>query len=104
MNATDRVVLGGALPASSVQSAIRPLFVAYYFPPIGGAGAQRPANFARHLHELGFAPAILTGPGLPTGRWTPLDETLGASMPEGIEIVRADDEPPTDLRWRNRAQ
>lgn len=32
---------------------MRVLFIAYYFPPMGGSGVQRPVKFARHLEPLG---------------------------------------------------
>ena len=41
----------------------RILLLSYYFPPIGGAGAQRPAKFARYLHDLGHDVVVLTGSG-----------------------------------------
>src|ERR687885_216173 len=31
-------------------------------PPIGGAGAQRPARMVRHLPSLGWEPVVVTGP------------------------------------------
>ncbi len=34
--------------------------VAYYFPPLGMAGVQRPYHFARYLPEFGWEPLILT--------------------------------------------
>ncbi len=38
----------------------RVLMVAYYFPPLGMAGVQRPYHFARYLPEFGWEPLILT--------------------------------------------
>jgi hypothetical protein len=58
------------------------LFLSYYFPPIGGAGAQRPAAFARHLPQLGWAPVVITGPGPTPNRWTPRDDSLVARLPD----------------------
>jgi len=40
----------------------RVLVISYYFPPVGGAGAQRPAKFMRYLHEAGYEPVVITGP------------------------------------------
>jgi glycosyltransferase involved in cell wall biosynthesis len=37
----------------------RVLIVAYYFPPLGGAGALRVLGFARHLPEFGWEPVVL---------------------------------------------
>ena len=66
----------------------RVLFVAYYYPPIGGAGAQRPARFAAHLPEHGCEPSILTGQGTASGRWTPQDKSLEAEMPPELAVHR----------------
>ncbi len=38
----------------------RLLMIAYYFPPLGMAGVQRPFHFARYLPEFGWEPLILT--------------------------------------------
>ncbi len=82
----------------------RPLVHAYYFPPIGGAGAQRPAKLVRYLHELGHSPAVLTGSGEARGRWTPRDETLGREIPAGVDIHRAEGQPPEPPRWQARTE
>ena len=82
---------------------IRPLVHAYYFPPIGGAGAQRPARFVRHLSELGYSPAVVTGAGKVGGRWTPRDETLQREIPAGVDVRRVEGQPPDPPAWRGRA-
>jgi hypothetical protein len=56
------------------------LYVAYHFPPIGGAGVQRNAKFVRYLPELGYAPIVVAGPGPVSDRWTPTDETMVADI------------------------
>jgi hypothetical protein len=38
----------------------RVLIVAYYFPPLGGAGALRALSFARHLPDHGWEPVVIT--------------------------------------------
>lgn len=53
----------------------RVLFVAYFFPPVGGAGVQRSVKFVRYLPEHGYEPVVVTGPGAAESRWAPLDET-----------------------------
>lgn len=72
----------------------RVLVLAYYFPPIGGAGAQRPAKFVRFLPSHGHQPVVITGPGESVGRWTPPDETLGISIDEVAEVVRINGPEP----------
>ena len=82
----------------------RPLFLAYHFPPIGGAGGQRPAKLVRYLRELGFFPAVVTGPGRADGRWTPLDETLGRDTLRDLEIHRVTGEPSSPSDWQDRTE
>ncbi len=69
------------------------LFLAYYFPPVGGAGVQRSVKFARYLPELGFRPIVVTGTGSALGRWEPTDDTLCAELSEDVVVQRADDAP-----------
>jgi glycosyltransferase involved in cell wall biosynthesis len=83
----------------------RVAFLSYYFPPIGGAGAQRPARFVRHLPSLGYEPVVVTGPGAASGRWTPRDEDLDADIPPEIDVLRLDGpEPPESAGRRARAE
>lgn len=44
------------------------LFISYTFPPVGGAGVQRPAKFAKFMSRQGWAPVVLTAsnPSVPT--------------------------------------
>ena len=83
----------------------RVLFLAYYFPPIGGAGVQRSVKFARYLPENGWESVVVTGPGAAAGRWTPRDATLEEELPEGIEVARvAGQEPPAASGWEGRLE
>lgn len=66
----------------------RVLFIAYYFPPIGGSGTQRPVKFVKYLPELGWQPYVIStdrpyGDGA-EGR----DETLLADIPAGASVRR----------------
>jgi glycosyltransferase involved in cell wall biosynthesis len=82
----------------------RVLFLSYYFPPLGGAGVQRSAKFARYLPELGYQPVVVTGPGFGAGRWAPDDATLTAEVPPEVELHRiATPPPPAPAGWRARA-
>jgi glycosyltransferase involved in cell wall biosynthesis len=83
----------------------RLLFLSYYFPPIGGAGAQRPARFVRYLPEFGYEPVVVTGPGKTEGRWTPHDDALAADVPPGTVVHRLSEaEPPESSGWRGRGE
>lgn len=64
------------------------LFIAYYFPPIGGSGTQRPVKFVKYLPEFGWQPYVIStdrpyGDGA-EGR----DETLLADIPPGVQVWR----------------
>ena len=72
----------------------RVLVVAYHFPPIGGAGVQRNAKFARYLPELGYELVVVTGPGGDGSRWTPEDPTLNDDVAPGVEVSRVPGPPP----------
>ena len=64
------------------------LFIAHYFPPIGGAGVQRSVKFVKHLPSCGVLPVVLTGPGTSTGKWTPADHSLIADIPPEVPVYR----------------
>jgi glycosyltransferase involved in cell wall biosynthesis len=84
----------------------RILFVAYHFPPVGGAGVQRNAKFAKYLPEFGYDSIVVTGPGRSASRWTPSDDTLLHDVPSGTRIHRVHGEPSGELtrseRWLDR--
>lgn len=84
----------------------RILFVAYHFPPVGGAGVQRNGKFAKYLPEFGYDSIVVTGPGRSESRWTPEDGTLLDDVPAGTAIERVLDEPSAELtrseRWLDR--
>ena len=64
----------------------RVLFVAYYFPPRGGAGVQRSVKFVKYLRRFGWEPTVLTCTY--EKRSAAYDETLLAEAPEGTKVVR----------------
>ena len=80
------------------------LFIAYHFPPIGGAGSQRSAKFARYLPEHGVHPVIVAGPVAATGRWEPEDASQVAELPAGTAIYRPQEAPPELTRPSRWAQ
>ena len=83
----------------------RALIIAYYFPPTGGAGAQRSSKLVGHLNRVDYEPIVITGPGTTRGRWTPGDKTLVADIPAGTEVVRLErPEPGQTARMRQRLE
>ncbi len=69
---------------------MRVLLVAYYFPPDGGPGAQRPISFARHLPATGHEVVVLTRASSGArGRYDPLDATGLKAIEPTCEVVRA---------------
>ncbi|MEO7354169.1 MAG: hypothetical protein ABIZ70_07460 [Gemmatimonadales bacterium] len=64
----------------------RLLLVSYHFPPVGGAGVQRPVKFARYLPEFGWDVSVLqaANPSVPL-----LDPTLLEELPAETVIERA---------------
>ncbi len=64
----------------------RVLLISYHFPPVGGAGVQRPAKFAKYLREFGWDVSVLVAenPSVPV-----LDESLLADIPEETIIRKA---------------
>ena len=74
---------GVAVPANRPR---RVLLIAYNFPPVGGAGVQRPAKWAKYLRRCGWDVTVLTteNPSVPVR-----DESLLADLPDDVRIVRA---------------
>lgn len=64
----------------------RCLFIAYAFPPVGGAGVQRASKFVKYLPAWGWSPTVLA----PSNPSVPLfDESLCGDIPPGTPIYRA---------------
>jgi glycosyltransferase involved in cell wall biosynthesis len=82
----------------------RVLFIAYYFPPIGGAGTQRSLKFVKYLPQFGFNATVVTGPGTTAERFSPRDETFAEEIPSGVRIIRVAGPEPTTGRWTRRAR
>jgi glycosyltransferase involved in cell wall biosynthesis len=94
------------VPATSPGGRPRRIaYLAYYFPPIGGAGAQRSLKFVRYLPEHEIQPIVVTGPGRAAGRWSPRDETLLAEVPSDVPVLKVPGpEPAPSEGWRRRAE
>jgi glycosyltransferase involved in cell wall biosynthesis len=72
---------------------IKVLFIAYFFPPIGGAGVQRTLKFAKYLPREGFLPVIVTCSGVSHDRWSPRDTELQREISSYIPIYRVQSLP-----------
>ena len=69
------------------------LLIAFYFPPAGGGGVQRPLKLAGHLAELGVDVHVLA-PDDP--RWLHRDPEL--RIPSAVRVTRARYVGPSGLR------
>ena len=81
----------------------RIVLLAYHFPPMGGAGAQRALKLVRQLFESGWDPVVITRTGERHERYNPIDDGLGGRAPGRHR------DPPGGRRagarsgWRDRA-
>ena len=66
---------------------MRILYIAYFYPPIGGAGTQRSAIMVRELRALGHEVTILTS-SLSDLAAFPDDKTIRENSDQGISIRR----------------
>lgn len=74
-------------PKSSPRSTSRRrlLLVAYCFPPVGGAGVQRPVKWVKYLHRQGWDVTVLTpsNPSVPA-----IDTSLEREIPAETAFIR----------------
>lgn len=68
--------------------------LAYFFPPLGGAGVQRTLKFVRYLEPLGWDATVITTSSL---EYTARDPSLLAEIPKTTRVVRVRSFPL--LRW-----
>jgi glycosyltransferase involved in cell wall biosynthesis len=75
-----------SLPAVADDRPNRLLLVAYNFPPVGGAGVQRPVKWVKNLRRMGWDVTVLTteNPSVPAR-----DESLLADIPDDVLVIRA---------------
>lgn len=64
----------------------RLLLVSYHFPPVGGAGVQRPVKFVKYLRRFGWDVSVLmaANPSVPV-----FDNSLLVDIPEGTHLEKA---------------
>lgn len=98
LQAVDSVEIPFAPPCQMQSSAVRRgdlkrlLFISYAYPPVGGAGVQRPLKFSKYLAMHGWQPTVLTvsNPSVPV-----LDSDLIREIPADLQVLRARTwEPP----------
>lgn len=74
------------------------LMLAYYYPPMGGAGVQRALKFSKYLGECGVQTTVLAGhdPGYTA------DASLAADIPASVDVHRIEHQPLLQrlLAWR----
>ena len=81
------------------------LVLAYYFPPLGGAGVQRTASFVRHLRAHGYRCVVVTGPSDGGPEWAPADESVSTEVPADTSVLRVPGPVPgAGLRWAARGR
>lgn len=80
----------------------RVLVLSYYFPPLGGVGAQRPLKFVKHLPAWGYQAVVVTGPVAAEVEWAPRDSVLHAEVPADVRTLRAAGPPPATSGNRHR--
>jgi glycosyltransferase involved in cell wall biosynthesis len=62
------------------------LIIAYFYPPLGGAGVQRTLKFAKFLEKFGYNVNVLT---VNNEKGTIKDESLKKESTDGIKVFRA---------------
>ena len=64
----------------------RVLMLAYFFPPLGGAGVQRSVKFVKYLPAAGWRPSVIT---TRSTVYPVKDATLAAEVPADVRVTRA---------------
>jgi glycosyltransferase involved in cell wall biosynthesis len=65
------------------------LQIAYYFPPMGGAGVQRGLKFSKYLPTVGVTPVVLAADDPHYVR----DDSLLTEVPQDLEVHRVEHSP-----------
>ncbi|GAB4325740.1 MAG: glycosyltransferase [Candidatus Zixiibacteriota bacterium] len=72
----------------------RLLMFAFYFPPLGMGGVQRPLKFAKYLPEFGWNVTVITAE---PGGYVEYDPTLLDDVPDGVDIIRVKSLDPSSF-------
>jgi glycosyltransferase involved in cell wall biosynthesis len=79
----------------------RILYLAYFFPPLGGGGCQRTLKLVRYLEPLGYGASVVTTRD--KDYWI-LDPSLAGEVPASAEVLRVSGfTAHRALRWLGRA-
>lgn len=77
---------------------INVLFLAYHFPPVGGAPVQRSLNFVRYLLNYDYRALVVAGPGKTQEEFTPQDQKLVDQIPPEVPIYRVETKEPLERK------
>lgn len=85
MSAVSPLTIETTTP-SSTSCDKRLLLISYHFPPVGGAGVQRPLKFVKYLRRYGWDVSVLmaANPSVPV-----FDESLCRDLPEDLVVEKA---------------
>lgn len=72
------------------------LFIAYYWPPSGGAGVQRGLKFVKYLPQFGVDPIVLTVDPAKAS-YPSVDPSLAAEVPKSVRVIRTSSFEPLRL-------
>ena len=78
------------------------LFLAYHFPPVGGAPVQRSLHFVRYLLEEGYRSIVISGPDKSRERYTPEDQHLVDKIPKDIPVYKVEVKEPLERKGISR--
>ena len=70
------------------------LFLAYHFPPVGGAPVQRSLHFVRYLLDEGYRSVVISGPDKSMDRYTPEDQHLVNKIPKNTPVYKVGNREP----------
>jgi len=80
----------------------RVLIIAYFFPPLGGAGVQRTIKFVKYLPSLGWSPVVVT---VGESDYPMRDASLLSDIPTETPVFRTDiDDVWARWRWLDSAK
>ena len=79
-------------------------YLAFHYPPIGGAGVQRNVQLTARLPALGYRPLVVTGPGAPAYRWTRRTRRYWPVTRSWTCVGSPGPEPVHGARWEGRLE